>query len=33
MGMTTTHLVQTFVLKRKRLGPGERILVPNSTAP
>lgn len=24
MGMKTTFLVQTFVLKRKRLGPGDR---------
>ena len=30
MGMRTTHLIQTFVLTRKRLSPGEQI--PAATA-
>ncbi len=31
MGMRTTHLVQTFVLKRKRLSPGEQIQAPTAS--
>ena len=31
MGMKTTFLVQTFVIKRKRLGPGERQLAPTES--
>ena len=31
MGMKTTFLVQTFIIKRKRLGPGDRQVAPTES--